>query len=56
MSKYLKNMFFYHTPSYLVKNLYGTDYKIKNDDVIKDINNWLIELKKDINIKKKFWK
>ena len=52
MSKYLKK-FFYHTLSDLIKKLYYVDDdKIKNGEVIKHINNGLIEFKNSINRKK----
>ena len=45
MSKYLKNAFFYHTPSSLERNLYDSN-QIKNDEVVKYISNELTELRK----------
>ena len=44
MSKYLKNIF-YHTPLFLVKELYNSNQN-KNDKIVKNINNSLIKLKK----------
>ena len=44
MSRYLRN-FFYHTLSFLAKELYNSN-QYGNDQVVKDINDLLIELKK----------
>ena len=44
MSKYLKNIFFYRTPLFLVKELYNSNQNI-NDEIVKHINDTLIELK-----------
>ena len=49
MNKYLKNVF-YQTPSYLVESLYDCN-KIRNEEIIKHINNGLIELRNSINKK-----
>ena len=51
MRKYLRNIFFNHTPLFLAKALYNSDQNV-NDEIAKDINDPLIELKKDINSKK----
>ena len=51
MSKYSKNFFFYHTPLFLVKELYNSNQNI-NDEIVKHINDTLIELKTDITRKK----
>ena len=51
MIKYLKKNFFCHTPLFLAKELYNSN-QIRNDEIVKRINDALIELKKDINIKK----
>ena len=50
MSKYLKNIFFYHTPLSLAKELYNSNQNI-NDETVKHINDAFIELKKYINKK-----
>ena len=50
MSKYLKDTFC-QTPSFLAQELYNSNQNI-NDEIVKHINDLLIELKKDINIKK----
>ena len=42
--------FFYQALSYLAKCLYDAD-KIKNNEIIKHINNGLIELRNSINKK-----
>ena len=47
MSKYLKNMFCY-TLLFLAKELYNSN-QIINDEIVKHINDALIEFKKDIN-------
>ena len=46
-----KEYFFNHTPLFLAKALYNSDQNV-NDEIAKDINDPLIELKKDINSKK----
>ena len=52
MIKYLKKIFFfYHATLYLAKDLCKSN-QIRNDEIVKHVNNALIELKKDINIKK----
>ena len=49
--KIFKDFFFFNqTPSYSAKILYESD-EIKNDEVIKHINNRLIELRNSINSK-----
>ena len=45
-----KDYFFYQTLSYLAKSLHGGG-KIKNDEIIKHINNGIIELRNSINSK-----
>ena len=45
-----KNFFFYQTPSFLAQKLYNSNQNI-NDEIVKHINNSLIELKKHINVK-----
>ena len=45
-----RDYFLYQTPSYLTKILYGND-GIKNCEIIKSINNGLIELRNSINNK-----
>ena len=40
--------FFYQAPAYLAKSLHDND-KIKNDEIIKHINNGLIKLRNSIN-------
>ena len=50
MSKYLKDTLC-QTPSILAQELYNSNQNI-NDEIVKHINDLLIELKKDINIKK----
>ena len=45
MNKYLNNIFFYHTPLFLAKKLYDSN-QIRNDEIVKDINDALIEFKK----------
>ena len=45
-----KDYFFYQFPSYLAKMLYDSD-KIKNNEIIKHINNGLIEVRNSINSK-----
>ena len=47
MSKYLKNIFCY-TLLFLAKELYNSN-QIINDEIVKHINDALIEFKKDIN-------
>ena len=42
--------FLYQTPSYLTKVLYDSD-EIKNNEIIKNINNGMIELRNSINSK-----
>ena len=42
--------FFYQTPSFLAQKLYNSNQNI-NDEIVKHINNSLIELKKYINVK-----
>ena len=51
MSKYLRNSFFYHIPLFLAKELYNSNQHV-NYEIVKHINDALIELKKDINRKK----
>ena len=51
MSKYLENIFFYHTPLFIAKELYNSNQNV-NDEIVKHLNDPLIELKKDINRKK----
>ena len=51
MSKYLRNIFFYQTPLFLAKELYNSNQNI-NDEIVKHINDALIELKRDIKIRK----
>ena len=46
-----KEFFFYHTPLFLVKELYNSNQNI-NDEIVKHINDTLIELKTDITRKK----
>ena len=46
-----KGYFLNHTPLFLAKELYNSNQNV-NDEILKDINDSLIELKKDINIKK----
>ena len=41
----IQKMFFYHTPSYLLKMLYDVDDKIKNSEIINYIYNRLIEVR-----------
>ena len=48
MSKYLKNISFYHTPLFLAKKLYNSNQFI-NDEIVKHINDAWIKFKKDIN-------
>ena len=43
--------FFYQTPLFLAKESYISNQNI-NDEIVKHINNALIELKKKIDIKK----
>ena len=50
MIKYLKKIDFYHTPLFLAKELYNRN-QIRNDKIVKHINDALIESKTDINIK-----
>ena len=45
-----RDYFIYQTPSYLRKVLYNSD-EIKDDEIIKNINNRLIELRNSINSK-----
>ena len=49
MNKYLK-IIFYQTPSYLAKSLYDKD-KIKNDEIVKHINDGFIKFRNSINSK-----
>ena len=51
MSKYLRNILFYRTPSFSAKELYKSNQNV-NDKIVKHITDALIELKKDINRKK----
>ena len=46
-----KKCFFNHTPLFLAKASYNSNQNV-NDEIAKDINDPLIELKKDINSKK----
>ena len=46
-----KGYFFNHTHLFLAKELYNSNENV-NDEIVKDINDSLIELKKDINTKK----
>ena len=48
MSK--QRIFFYQTPSFLAQKLNNSNQNI-NDEIVKHINNSLIELKKYINVK-----
>ena len=48
-----KDYLFNHTPLFLEKELYNNS---KNDEIVKHINDALIELKKDINREKKILK
>ena len=41
----IQKMFFYNTPSYLLKSLSDVDDKIKKSDIAKHIYNGLIELR-----------
>ena len=50
MKKYFKICFFNNTPLFLAKELYNSSQNV-NDEVVKDINYSLIELK-NINTKK----
>ena len=45
-----RNYLLYQTPSYLTKVLYDRD-EIKNNEIIKNINNGMIELRNSINSK-----
>ena len=45
-----RDYFLHQTPSYLTKDLYDSD-EIKNDEIIKNINNGLIELRNSIKSK-----
>ena len=45
-----RDYFLYQTLSYLTRVLYDSN-EIENDEVIKNINNQLIELRNSINIK-----
>ena len=47
MSRYLKNIFF-HTPLFLAIELYNSNQTL-NNEIVKHINDALIESKKDIN-------
>ena len=46
-----RDYFLYQTPSYLKKVLYDSD-EIENDEIIKNINNGLIELRNSVISKK----
>ena len=46
-----KGYFLNHTPLFLAKELYNSNQNV-NDEILEDINDSLIELKKDINIKR----
>ena len=46
-----KGYFFNHTQLFLAKELYNSNENV-NDEIVKDVNDSLIELKKDINTKK----
>ena len=46
-----KEYFFYHTSLFVGKEWYNSDQNT-NGEIVKHINDVLIELKKDINIKK----
>ena len=48
LNKYFKIVLFYRSPSYLAKSLYDSE-DIKNDRIIKNINELLINLKNSIN-------
>ena len=50
MSKHLMNFFNYHYPSFLVKDLYE-DNQNKNNKIVKNINESLINLRNSINSK-----
>ena len=51
MSKYLRNIFFYHNLLLLGKELYNSNQNA-NDEIVKHINDALIELKKRYQKKK----